>query len=62
MAKIKNKNKSKDGKLHKCDHCGIDPEEIWLGQEIEGQYCLEHFREAHEDIEAFDEWYKEFNK
>ena len=59
---IKNKNKSKDGKLHKCDYCGASPEEIWSAQGIDGQYCLEHLREVHDDIEAFDEWYKRFNK
>ena len=59
---IKNKNKSKDKTLHKCDFCGAEPEEIWSGKYIDGQYCFEHFREAHEDIEAFDAWCKEFNK
>lgn len=58
---IKNKNKSKDGTLHKCDFCGCDLEEIWSGEGIDGQYCFEHFRLAHEDVEAFDEWCKRFN-
>lgn len=58
---IKNKNKSKDGELHKCDFCGESPEEIWTGMHIEGQYCLEHFRLLHEDLEDFDEWFKKFN-
>lgn len=57
---IKNKNKSKNGTLHKCDFCGEEPEKIWEGQGIDGQYCFEHFRLAHEDIEVFDEWYKRF--
>jgi len=60
--KVKNKNKSKDGELHKCDFCGISPEEVWTGAEIDGQYCFEHFRESHEDLEEFDEWCEEFNK
>ena len=59
---IKNNNKSQDGELHKCDHCGASPEEIWSGAGIEGQYCLEHFREAHEDKEEHDEWCTRFNK
>lgn len=62
--KVKFKNKSKDKSLHKCDFCGSDPEEIWEGIEdgvaIEGQYCLEHFREMHKDPELFDEWYEKF--
>lgn len=57
---IKNKNKSKDGTLHKCDFCGVDAENIWTGLHIDGQYCFEHFREAHEDKEEFDEWCKRF--
>jgi len=57
---VTNKNKSKDKELHKCDFCGVDPEELWLGQDIDGQYCLTHFREVHEDVEAFDEWFKSF--
>ena len=58
---MKNKNKSKDGTLHKCDFCGNSPEDIWSGAEIDGQYCLEHFRSAHEDVEEFDEWCERFN-
>lgn len=57
---IKNKNKSKDETLHKCDFCGSEPEEIWSGFNMEGQYCFEHFREMHDDVAAFDRWYKEF--
>ena len=59
--KIKNKNKSKDQTLHKCDFCGVSPDEIWSGVGIDGQYCFEHFRLAHEDVEEFDEWYKRFH-
>lgn len=59
---ISNKNKSENGELHKCDHCGISPEEIWTGAGIEGQYCLEHFKQAHDSPEEFDEWYTRFNK
>lgn len=59
--KIKNKNKSKDRTKHKCDFCGIDSEEIWTGAGIDGQYCLEHFRLAHDDIEEFDKWFERFN-
>lgn len=58
--KVKFKNKSKDKTLHKCDFCGTDPEQLWDCNEFEGHYCLEHFREMHEDVEAFDEWYARF--
>ena len=58
---VKNKNKSKDGEKHKCDFCGSEPEEMWTGTGIDGQYCFEHFRLAHEDIGEFDEWCKAFN-
>ena len=43
--KVKNKNKSKDGQLHKCDFCGDNPEEIWMHFNFDGQYCLKHFNE-----------------
>lgn len=59
--KAKNRNKSKNGTLHKCDFCGESPEEIWSGYNMEGQYCFEHFRDMHYPvIEEFDEWCKEF--
>jgi hypothetical protein len=58
--KIKNKNKSKDGTKHVCDFCGKDVEHIWSGQGIDGQYCFEHFRLAHDNVEEFDEWYERF--
>ena len=57
---ISNKNKSNDGTLHKCDFCGCEPEELWMGFDIDGQYCFNHFRETHEDVVAFDKWCKEF--
>jgi hypothetical protein len=58
--KVKNKNKSKNQTLHKCDFCGSDPEEMWSGHKIDGQYCFEHFRLMHDDLEEFDEWCKRF--
>lgn len=60
MAKVKNKNKSKDMTLHRCDFCGTSPEEVWSCEDIEGQYCLEHFREMHENVEEFDTWFAKF--
>ena len=59
---IENKNKSDNGELHVCDFCGASPEDIWSAAEIDGQYCFEHFREAHENKEEFDEWCKRFKK
>lgn len=58
--KVKFKNKSKDMTLHKCDFCGAAAEELWEGSDIEGQYCLEHFRLMHDDVDLFDEWYERF--
>ena len=58
---IENKNKSNDGTEHKCDYCGVSPEEIWTGDNIDGQYCFHHFRLAHNDMEEFDEWCKTFS-
>ena len=58
--KVKFKNKSKDKTLHKCDFCGVSPEELWECNEFEGHYCLEHFRLMHDDVEVFDEWYAKF--
>lgn len=60
--KVINKNKSENKTNHKCDFCGKEPEDIWMGHNIDGQYCLEHYRELHEDLEAFDIWYKEYHE
>ena len=70
--KIKNKNKSNGGKKFVCDFCGEGFEELWsFGdpcyseryryQGVEANFCFDHFRSAHDDIEAFDEWYKRFD-
>lgn len=59
-SKVKFKNKSKDKTKFVCDFCGKDHDELWEGVGIEGQYCLEHFREIHDDVEAFDEWFDKF--
>ena len=58
---VKNMNKSNNGEKHVCDFCGIDAEEIWTSEYIDGQYCFTHFRLMHDDVEEFDEWCKEFN-
>jgi hypothetical protein len=58
---VKNMNKSNDGEKHVCDFCGSDPEEIWIAETIDGQYCFTHFRLMHDNLEDFDEWCKEFN-
>lgn len=60
QSKVSFKNKSKDKILHRCDFCGSEPENLWEDQDIEGQYCLEHFRLMHEDVREFDSWFKRF--
>ena len=60
--KTSNKNKSKDKTEHVCDFCGKEFEHIWEGLNIDGQYCFTHFREMHEDIEAFDKWCDDFKE
>lgn len=60
QSKVKFKNKSKDKTSHKCDFCGEEPENLWEGNGIEGQYCFEHFRLMHENTEEFDEWCVKF--
>ena len=57
---VTNLNKSNNKEEHKCDFCGKSPEELWEGVGIDGQYCFEHFRLAHPDVEEFDKWRKEF--
>lgn len=56
---IKNLNRSKNKEVFVCDHCGKEPEHLWEGYGIEGQYCFTHFRLAHEDLEEFDKQYNE---
>ena len=58
--KVEFKNKSNNKEDFVCDHCGKTHDDLWEAQEIEGQYCLEHFRLMHEDVDAFDEWFKKF--
>jgi len=58
---MKNKNKSKDGELHKCDFCGSQ-DDLWTGLEVDGQYCLEHFKASHSDPEEFEAWYRRFHE
>jgi hypothetical protein len=60
--KVSNKNKSQNGEKHVCDFCGKEFQNIWEGLNIDGQYCFAHFRDAHEDVAAFDEWVKEFKE
>ena len=60
MAKVEFKNKSNNKEKFVCDHCGKGAEELWECVEFEGQYCFDHFRLMHEDVEAFDEWCKSF--
>lgn len=55
------KNKSEDQTKFLCDSCGKNPDnELWESDLFEGQYCLKHFRESHDDIDGFDNWYKIF--
>lgn len=59
--KVSFKNKSKDKAKFVCDFCGKPLEELWESpNEFEGQYCFEHFRLMHEDIEEFDRWLEIF--
>jgi hypothetical protein len=60
--KVSNKNKSQDKTKHVCDFCGKESEFIWEGMSIEGQYCFEHFRLMHDDVEKFDTWCIEFKE
>lgn len=54
------KNKSENKTKFLCDHCGKSADELWEDDNIEGQYCFKHFRDMHDDPEAFDEWCDRF--
>jgi hypothetical protein len=60
--KVSNKNKSENKTKHVCDFCGKEFEHMWEGMNIDGQYCFPHFREIHEDLEAFDKWCIDFKE